>query len=158
MPAPTVATLRRKKTPGSPGGSQRRLRSGAHKSPAKAHLTAWRLRPVVVAAVGAFLAAYVLDWGAVARLMWACFAGQLGQPACIASFGTLLLLGCMLAWASHRPAPGPVAKTPRKARRRLPSQQKKAVGTGPQEATQSDDQDIAGDTGMERPRKPTSIR
>jgi hypothetical protein len=113
MPTTPAATPRRKKTPGSPGASRQRKRSGASaRSP-----LAWRLRPIIVVAVGIFLIAYILDWSAVARLVWTCLAGELGPFARFASFAILCLFGCILAWAWRPPAPATIVKVPRKARR-----------------------------------------
>jgi hypothetical protein len=95
---------------------------------------------MATAAVAVFLAAYILDLGAVARLTWACVSGQLGERACIASFAVLVLLGSALAWASHRPAPPPVSKAPAKARRRPAASREKPARTEPEEAVPSDGQ------------------
>lgn len=127
MPAPSAATPSRKKTPASPGASRRRKRSDAT---ARSPLAAWRLRPIIVVAVGIFLIAYILDWSAVARLVWACLAGQLGPFARFASFAILCLFGCTLAWTWRPPAPATIVKVPRKARRpAVPPE--KAARTGP---------------------------
>lgn len=140
MPAPTDATPRRKRTPSPPGNSPRRPRPKTGKAAARRHQATRRLWPIGAAAVGVFLAAYVLDLGAVARLMWACVSGQLGQRACIASFAVLVLLGSALAWASHRPAPPPVTKAPAKARRRPAASREKPARTEPEETVPSDGQ------------------
>jgi hypothetical protein len=112
MPASTAAPPRRKKTPKSTGVFHRRIRSGAPAASARWPLATWRLRPIAAVAVVVFLVAYVLDWGAVARLIWMCLVGQLGPLRRIASFGILLLLGCTLAWAWHRPTPRRIVNLP----------------------------------------------
>jgi hypothetical protein len=50
-----------------------------------------------------FLVAFICDTGALARLFWACLAGQVGQFACLAAFAVLLLLLYTLAVACYRP-------------------------------------------------------
>jgi hypothetical protein len=137
MPAPTDATPRRKRTPSPPGNSPRRPRAKTGKAAARRPQSTRRLWPIGTAAAAVFLAAYVLDLGAVARLMWAGLSGQLGERACIASFAVLALLGAALAWASHRPAPPPVTKAPAKARRRPAASREKPARTEPDEAMPS---------------------
>jgi hypothetical protein len=139
MPTSNTKPPRRKSSPQSSDGPPRRQHSSSRTAPTHPHVAAWRFRPIAVAAAGVFLAAYVLDWRAVLGLMWACFAGQLGRPVCIASFGVLVLLAFTVAWALRRPAPLPVRKVPRKAQRRPASQQEKAGRSGSSLATQSDD-------------------
>jgi hypothetical protein len=138
MPAPAAATARRKKTSTSPGGSRRRPRSGTGKSSARPRLTGRWLWAIAV--VGVFLAAYVLDPGAVAGLIWACLAGQFGQRARIASFSVLVFGGFALAWALRPQAPRPVAKVRRKAQRAPARSKEKPVRTGPEAAAASDGQ------------------
>jgi hypothetical protein len=99
------------------------------------------LWPIAAIAAGVFLAAYILDLGAVARLMWAGLSGQFGQRACIASFAVVVLLVAALAWASYRPAPPhPVRKAAAKPRREPPANKEKRARTEPQEAVPSDGQ------------------
>src|SRR5271165_2913586 len=92
MPTPSDATPRRKRTPAPPGHSRRQPRPKTGKAPARRHQATRRLWPIAILAAGVFLAAYILDTGAVARLMWASLSGQLGQRASIASLVVLLLL------------------------------------------------------------------
>jgi hypothetical protein len=143
MPAPTDATPRRKRTPPPPGNPSRRPRTKTGKASVRRHPATRRLWPIAVIAAGVFLAAYILDLGAVARLMWAGLSGQLGQRACIASAAVMVLLGAALAWASYRPAPRPVRKAAAKPRRRPPTNREKRVRTEPEEAVPSDGQNPA---------------
>jgi hypothetical protein len=140
MPAPTDTTPRRKRTPPPSGDSPRRPRPKRGKTSARRHQAARRLWPIGTVAVGVFLGAYVLDLGAVVRLMWAGVSGQLGQRACIASFAVLVLFGAALAWASHHPVRRPVGKAATKARRRSPATREKRARTEPEEAVPSDGQ------------------
>jgi hypothetical protein len=138
MPAPTAATPGRKKSSGSPGKSRRRPRAGAGKASARPRPASRRLWPIAAVAAVVFLASYILDVGAVGRLMWACLTGQLGTQARIASIGVLLLSAGALAWASRRPAPRRVTKAPRKARPRPTRSRQKPARTEPEEAPTSD--------------------
>lgn len=98
-----------------------------------------RVWPIAIIAAGVFLVAYILDTGAVVRLMWACLSGQLGRRACIASLAVLLVLGAALAWASRRPAARPVAKVTAKSQRRPAASRKKPMRAEPEAAVKSDD-------------------
>src|ERR1700761_1373176 len=98
MPPPTTAAARQKKTPDSLGKARRRPRSGASRPQTGRRSGGWRVWPII-AAVVVFLVAYVLDPGAVARLVAACLAGQFGPRVRIAAFAALALVGGVLAWA-----------------------------------------------------------
>ena len=73
---------------------------------------------VISAASAVFVVAFILDTGAVARLFWACLAGQLGQRSRIAALGILLLLCCVIALVLYRPARLPPVKARNKTARR----------------------------------------
>jgi hypothetical protein len=73
---------------------------------------------VISGAVAVFLAAFMFDIEAVARLFWSCLAGHEGPQVRLAAFGILLLISCMLACAFYRPARPPPAKVRRKAAKR----------------------------------------
>jgi hypothetical protein len=52
-----------------------------------------------------FVAAFILDTGAVARLLWACLAGRLGEPARLGAAAFVLLLLAVIGVVIYRPAP-----------------------------------------------------
>ena len=133
MPPPTAAAARQKKTSDSPGKAQRRPHSGASRPQAGRRPGGWRVW-TIIAAVVVFLAAYILDPGAVARLIAACLAGQFGPRVRIAVFAALALVGCVLAWALLRPQPRRSAAAVSKPRRRRSPAKAKPAPTGPEEA------------------------
>jgi hypothetical protein len=134
MPESKAAAPGRKKTPGSPAKSRPRPRSGTGKAPARSRPATRRLWPMAIAACGAFSVAYVLDFSAIAHLIFASLAAQFGQHVRIVSVAVLLLSGCVLAWTSRHPAPRPVAKAPRKPRTRPSRSTEKPVPAEPAEA------------------------
>jgi hypothetical protein len=69
------------------------------------------------AAATVFVAAFILDTGAVGRLFWASLAGHAGPWARIVAFGVLLLLTGVTARALYRPARPQPAKARKKATR-----------------------------------------
>jgi hypothetical protein len=149
MPAPTAATQGRKRTPGSPAKSRPRQRSGKKKAAGRSRPAARRLWPIAIAAFGAFVVAYLLDFTAIAQLIFGGLAEQLGQHIRIVSVGVLLLSGCVLAWTSLHPAPRPVAKAPRKPRPRAPRSTEKPVRAEADQASPSDDPPASGDRSSE---------
>ncbi|PPQ29659.1 hypothetical protein [Rhodopila globiformis] len=142
MPPSTTAPTRQKKTSGSPGKTRGRPRSGTGRASATRRPGRWRAWPIG-AAVVVFLAAYILDTGAVIRLIGACLAGQFGPPVRIVAFAALGLLGCVLAWALFSPQPAPAAATGKPRRPRTPAKAKPA-SAGP-EATVPADNALAPD-------------
>jgi hypothetical protein len=153
MPAPTAATIRRKKTPESPPDSRRRRGSKPSKAAARSRLAARRFWPIAVIAAGVFLIAYILDWDAITALMWDCLAGQFGLTVSLESFGVLFLLGCGAALLWNRPIPQPAAKPPRKARR-SPARPKKTERTEPEEAAPAEAPPAIAEVVEKRRRKP----
>jgi hypothetical protein len=127
MPPPTTATTGRKKSPASPGKQRRKTSKPAVRS----RLNLRWLWLGVIAAV--FLAAYVLDWSAIADLLWACLMGQFGLTPRLASLA-ILLGGIAVLFLTFRapPAPPPARKrssTPRAKRK--PAQEKAAPSDTP---------------------------
>jgi hypothetical protein len=142
MPDSTDAPPRRKRMPPPSGISGRRPRPKTGKASGRRQ-AARRWWPIGIIAAGVFLAAYVLDLGAVFRLLWAGASGQLGRIACIASFGAVVLFGSALAWASRHPAPRPAGKPAAKPRRRPPANKEKRKRNEPADAMPSDGQSPA---------------
>ena len=145
MPAPTAATQGRKRTPGSPAKSRPRQRPGKKQASGRSRTAARRLWPVAIAASVAFVVAYLLDFTAIAQLIFGGLAEQLGQHIRIVSVGVLLLCGSVLAWTARHPTPRPVAKAPRKARPRAPRSTEKPVAAEAVQALPSDDPSPSGD-------------
>jgi hypothetical protein len=69
-----------------------------------------------------FLVAFICDTGAIARLFWACLAGQLGQMPRLAAVAVLLLILYALAVACYRPARSRTAKVRKNAPARIDEQ------------------------------------
>jgi hypothetical protein len=128
MPSPTAATAGRKKTPASPGKPRRKT----GKPLARSRPTLRWLWLIVVAAV--FLVAYILDWSAVAELLWACLMGQLGLTPRLVSFA-IVLTGATALVVTFRGAPAP---PPAKKRSPTPRAKAKPVRTKPTPATPPD--------------------
>jgi hypothetical protein len=149
MPAPTAATQGRKRTPGSPAKSRPRQRAGKQQASGRSRTAARRLWPVAIAASFAFVVAYLLDFTAIAQLLFGGIAAQLGQHIRIVSVGVLLLCGCVLAWTSRHPAPRPVAKAPRKPRPRAPRTPQKPAAAEADQAIPADDPPASGDRSNE---------
>jgi flagellar basal body-associated protein FliL len=127
MPPSTNATAGRKKTPASPGKPRRKT----SKQPARSRSTLRWLWLIVVAVV--FLAAYILDWSAVAQLLWACLMGQLGLTPRLVSFA-IVLMGATALVVTFRgePVPPPAKKrSPTPRARKKPAQPKPAPPDNP---------------------------
>jgi hypothetical protein len=121
MPPPTAATAGRKKTPASPGKPRRKTGKPA----ARSRPTLRWLWLIVVAAV--FLVAYILDWDAVAQLLWACIMGQLGLTPRLVSLA-IVLSGATALVVTFRGAPAP---PPAKKRSRTPRTKTKPAQAKP---------------------------
>jgi hypothetical protein len=122
MPPPTAATAGRKKTPASPAKPRRKTSKPVVRSRSALR---W-LWLGVIAAV--FLAAYVLDWSAIADLLWACLMGQFGLTPRLVSFA-ILLGGTTALFLTFRapPAPPPAKKRSTTPRAKKKPAQEKAV-------------------------------
>jgi hypothetical protein len=114
MAPPTAATAGRKKTPASPGKPRRK----AGKPVARSRPALRWLWLIVVAAV--FLVAFILDWSAVAQLLWACLMGQLGLTPRLVSIA-IVLTGATALVVTFRGAPAPPP-----AKKRSPTPRAKA--------------------------------
>jgi hypothetical protein len=109
LPTSPVRPRRAKGTAEAP--RRRSARSGSAARPARSAWRAW-----VWAAAGAvFVAAFILDTGAVGGLFWASLAGHAGPWARIVAFSVLLLLAGVIACALYRPARPQPAKARKKA-------------------------------------------
>jgi hypothetical protein len=128
MPPPTTAAAGRKKTPASPGKPRRKTSKPVARS---RPILRW-LWLIVVAVV--FLAAFVLDWSAVAQLLWACLMGQLGLTSRLVAL-VIVLAGATALVLTFRGAPAP---PPAKKRSPTPRAKAKPVRTKPTPATPPD--------------------
>jgi hypothetical protein len=136
MSTPTAAAARQKKTAKPLGKSRRRSGSG-NAQPSTALRSGRRLWPLIIAVV-VFLIAYIVDTGAVGRLIWACLAGQFGPRVRLAAFGVVVLIGGMLAlalWSRPRQLPAAPARKPRTRR---PRNTTKPASPGPEDAATPD--------------------
>jgi len=98
-------------------GASRRSRRQYRSSGGAARYRVARRVLVISGASAVFIAAFMFDTEAVARLFRACLEGHAGLRARIAAFGILLLLSCMIAFALYRPARRPLAKARNRAAR-----------------------------------------
>ena len=119
MPLPTSAAAGRKKTPASPGKPRRKT----GKPVARSRSALRWLWLGVIAAV--FLAAYVLDWSAVADLLWACLMGQFGLTPRLVSLA-ILLGGTAALFLTFRAPPAPPPAKKRSAAPRARTKREKA--------------------------------
>lgn len=85
--------------------------------------------PVILGASAVFVAAFILDTEAVAKLFWSCLAGQEGSQARIVGFAVLLAL-CVIASVLYRSARQPPAKPRKKAAKRSVRDQALGVRKG----------------------------
>jgi hypothetical protein len=157
MPPSTAVPARQKKTPGSPAKVQRRPRSGNSRVSAGGRPGGWRVWPVVAAAV-VFLIAYILDPGAVVHLVGACLAGQFGPRVRIVTFGALVLVGCVLAWALFRPQPRQSVAAVSKPRRPRHPGKAKPPSAGSEEAAPADKPTVSDEDGSRPPGRRASSR
>jgi hypothetical protein len=95
---------RARRAKGASGGKSRKSGVGSRYGSARRVL-------VTGTAAVVFVAAFMLDTEAVARLLRACLAGQAGVPARIAASAVVLLLLGVIGVVVYRPAP---AAKPRK--------------------------------------------
>jgi hypothetical protein len=103
---------------------------------------------VFAAAAIVFAMAFILDTGAVARLLWACLKGQLGEPARLGAGTVVLLLLGLTALVLYRPAP-PAKPRKRAARPAAPAgEPANATGEAPR----------AGKRGGKRGAQPAADR
>src|SRR5271166_3484438 len=109
----STPTSRPRPAKGASGRSRRQYRS----SGGAARYRVARRVLVISGASAVFIAAFMFDTGAVARLFRACLEGHAGLRARIAAFGILLPLLCMIAFALYRPARRPPAKARNRAAR-----------------------------------------
>ncbi len=100
IPTPATRVRRAKGASGRPRGKSRKSGGSGRYRLARRVL-------VMCAAAVVFVAAFILDTGAVARLLWACLAGQAGEPARLGAGAVVLLLLGLIAAVVYRPAPAP---------------------------------------------------
>ena len=100
IPTPATRVRRAKGASGRPRGKSRKSGGSGRYRLARRVL-------VRCAAAVVFVAAFILDTGAVARLLWACLAGQAGEPARLGAGAVVLLLLGLIAAVVYRPAPAP---------------------------------------------------
>src|SRR5208283_2296876 len=87
-------------------GASRRSRRHYRSSGRAAQYRVARRVLVISGASAVFIATFIFDTEALARLFRACLEGHAGLRARIAAFGILLLLCYMIAFALYRPARG----------------------------------------------------
>ena len=106
---------------------------------------------MIAAALSVFLVAYILDTGAVVRLLWAALTGQFGTGSRVAASGIVLLLGYVIALMLYRPARPPPAKVRKKATRPATRTDAHNERNGTKDGSPADIAPIA-----KRPRKKTT--
>jgi uncharacterized membrane protein len=72
---------------------------------------------VTLAALSVFILAFILDTGAVARLLWGALTGHFGAWIRIAAFGIVSLLCCVIALVLYSAPRQPSARVRQKATR-----------------------------------------